>query len=920
MDVSFKPLFLFVKISLEVFSNLAVFTLKAFENFVRPLSGGDGRLLFWLVMSCLLEPVLAQEQVDARSQDELNRFQISQLDAGTALNEFAKQAQVQMLFDYEIVQGIRTNSIEGLYSSSEALHLLLMDTGLKATPVDNSGYLVSSSNNNSGETDIVSTKRNVFAAALAAFVSSGVVTEVAAQEAPTSRVLEEILVTAQKRSQSLQDVPVTVNALSEENLTDFGVDDLFEVADLVPGMVFSRAPDDGLALTLRGLGTPARTQSFDQSVALFLDGMFMGKGRMYSAAFFDVQRMEVIKGTQSTLLGKNTSLGAISIVTQKPGEEFGGNLRFRAETENGGWGADAALDIPLSEDFAVRVAGHLTDEDGWVKNILTGQDVPADEETGLRVTGVYTPNIDLTATLTYQHSESIRSGNGFQYVDYGGFLEPLIDTFGETELDATKTAFCAECPGGESYHDTQVDTFSINIDYQFDNLTFTSMTAVADYEIKFFDDFDFGNAVDEVNFAILNPGEISLYSTYFERDETYSQFSQEFRLASPEEDDIAYMAGLFYFTSEWESSEQQNFSTPNFPPPAIGDFSQQAFNGAFTNNFDQDTETLSAFGQVTVKHTDQLRTTLGLRYTDEQKDANFERVQGTPVTLWNSILNPPFDAPLAFNDSFLNGNLNIQYDLSDLTMVYASYGLGSKTGGFAESAEVGSANPSLSVDDAGSRVKSETAQTFELGAKMTLADGAANLNIALFKTEIEDFQETSFQVLGPATAFFLTRNIDAESQGIELDGQWQTTDELRLVGGITYADAINADDGTDLAQAPKLTGSFGFVYEMPIGSNLLFTTQGFARYRDEMVSQINETFPSDSLSTIDLTLSLSDYEGDWELSLIGTNLTDAVSADFSGPPAAPTGAILGAPAGDQGITAESPSPLKSISLQYSYRF
>ena len=899
---------------------MAVFISKALAKLAMPLSGRDGRFWVVLVLSCLFEPLLAQ-QVDSNIPSDPIRFQISQLDAGTALNEFAKQAQVQMLFDYEVVQDIRTNSIDGLYTSFEALQLLLMDTGLEARPVENSGYLVSSTNDISGETNIVDNKQNIFAAAFAALFSAGVATEVVAQETSTSRVLEEIVVTAQKRAQSLQDVPVTVNALSEENLTDFGVDDLFEVADLVPGMVFSRAPDDGLALTLRGLGTPARTQSFDQSVALFLDGMFMGKGRMYSAAFFDVQRMEVIKGTQSTLLGKNTSLGAISIVTQKPGDVFGGNVRLRTEVENGGWGFDSALDIPVSDDFAVRAAIHKTDENGWVKNILTGQDVPADEETGLRLTGVYTPSDELSATFIYQYSDSVRSGNGFQFVDYGGYLDPLIDTFGETVLDDTKSAFCVECPGGESHHDTEVDSFSATFDYQFNDLTLTSVTSFADYEIKFFDDFDFGNAVDEVNFAILNPGEISLYSTYFERDEEYSQFSQEFRIASPEENDIAYMAGLFYFTSEWESSEQQNFSTPNFPPPAIGDLTQQAFNGPFTNNFDQDTETVSVFGQVTVNHSDRLRTSVGLRYTDEQKDANFARVQGDYATLWNTVLNPPFDAPLSFDDSFVNGNLNIQYDATDNTMIYASYGLGSKTGGFAESAEVGSADPSLSVDDGGSLVKTETAQTIELGAKMSLAGGAANLNIALFKTEIEDFQETSFQVLGPATAFFLTRNIDAESQGIEIDGQWQATDELRWVGGFTHADATNADDGTDLAQAPKLTGNLGFVYEKSVGSDLLFTTQGFARYRDEMVSQINETFPSDSLSTFDLTFSLSDYEGNWELSLIGTNITDEVSADFSGPPAAPIGAILGgAPAGDQGITAEAPSALRSISLQYSHRF
>ena len=732
--------------------------------------------------------------------------------------------------------------------------------------------------------------------------------------------LEEIVITAQKREQSLQDVPVTVNALSGENLEDFGVDDLFDVANLVPGMVFSRAPDDGLALTLRGLGTPARTQSFDQSVALFLDGMFVGKGRMYSSAFFDVERMEVIKGTQSTLLGKNTSLGAISIVTRKPGEELAGNAKISAEVENGGYGFDGGIDLPVSENLAVRLAAHYIDQDGWVTNVLTGEDVPADKELGFRATAVFTPTDRLTATLLYQHSDSERRGNAFQFVDNGGFFTPeALDFIGEARLDDVKTAICPECPGGESFHDTSVDSANLSIDYDFNELTLTSVTSFATYDIEFFDDFDFGNTFDEVNFNILNPGQIVPYSTYFERTEDYDQFSQELRLTSPAGGIVEYMTGLFYFKSDWTSSEEQNYRTPNFPPPPIP-VSGQIFNGTFTNNFDQETETLSVFGQVTYNISDHLRATLGLRYTDEEKDVVFGRVQGANATIWNSVINPPFAAtPLEFNDSFLNGNLNVQYDATENTMLYASYGLGSKTGGFAESAEVQSADPALDVSLNGSRVETEEAETFELGAKMSLLDGAANLNIALFRTEIEDFQETSFQVTADG-AQFLTRNIDVESEGFELDGQWQATEALRILGGVTYAESVNAGDGTTLAQAPEYTGSFGFMYEQEVSSNLLLTLSGFGRYRDEMVSQINETFPSESLTSFDMTISIANLDETWELSLIGTNITDEVATDFSGPPAAPVGALFGAPTGDQGITAEAPSALRSVSLQLSYDF
>ena len=340
---------------------------------------------------------------------------------------------------------------------------------------------------------------------------------------------------------------------------------------------------------------------------------------MYSSAFFDVERLEVIKGTQSTLLGKNTSLGAISIVTRKPGEEFSGDIKVGAELENGGYSVDAGFDLPISDTLAVRVAGHFVDEDGWVINTVTGEDVPADEEFGVRVTTVYTPTDNFSATLSLQATDSERRGNGFQFVDNGNFFDQnIIDIIGESRLDDTKSAICPECPGGESFHDTNVESASLSLEYNIGEMTLTSITSAAQYEIEFYDDFDFGSAFDEVNFAIFNPGQVVPYSTFFRRDEDYDQFSQELRLASPGGQKVDYMAGLYYFTSDWTSSEEQNWSTPNFPPPAPG----QLFNGSFTNNFVQDTETVSAFAQATLNINDRFRTSLGLRYTDETKDVS----------------------------------------------------------------------------------------------------------------------------------------------------------------------------------------------------------------------------------------------------------------------------------------------------------
>lgn len=880
--------------------------------------------------------------VSNADSEELITFNIPRQRADISLTQFAEQANRTFVFPYDQVREVTTAELVGTFTAEEAIHRLLEGSGL--TPVFSEEGLLSITTG----VDNMNVKKptGIIAALAALFGASG--GEVIAQNAEPAqssqaRLLEEMVVTAQKREQSLQDVPVTVNALSGEAMEAQGVDTLFEVADLVPGMVFSRAPDDGLALTLRGLGTPARTQSFDQSVALFLDGMFVGKGRMYSSAFFDVERMEVIKGTQSTLLGKNTSLGAISLVTRKPGDELAGNIKASLEFENGGKTVDAGVDLPISEDLAVRVAGHYVDQDGWVENLFTGRDVPIDNDLGARITAVYTPTDNLDATFVYQYSDSERTGNGFQFVAYGEeFIENVVGVgdgtlnwfdlqteavqnyIGEMELNDTKTAICPECPGGESFHDTEVDSATLTLNYDMGDHLLTSVSSYAKYDLQFWDDFDFGAAFAYATYLAdpsVDPSTLA-YSTYFFREEDYNQFSQELRITSPAGEKLEYLAGLFYFDSDWDSAEQQNFRTPDFAPPAPdAPPPGELFNGTFTNVFTQQTETVSLFGQATLNFSDRLRSTLGLRYTDETKDVSFVRVQGETATIWNTFANPPFGedvgGDLDFSDSFVNGNFNVQFDATDSSMLYASYGVGSKTGGFAESAEVISGDPSLNVDDGGARVETETAKTIELGAKLSLLDGAAELNIALFDTQVDDFQETSFQVSDGAAAF-LTRNIDAESKGFEIDGQWQATDALRISGGVTKADSTNAADGSTLAQAPEYTGSLNLLHETMVGDNMLFSINAAARYRDEMVSQINETFPSDSLTTYDLSFTLESLDNTWRLSLVGTNITDEVATDFSGPPAAP---ILEVPPGDLvGITAEAPSALRTISLQASYNF
>jgi iron complex outermembrane receptor protein len=562
----------------------------------------------------------------------------------------------------------------------------------------------------------------------------------------------EIVVTAQKRSESAQRIPVSVTAIGGQQLAAQGVKDLFQAVTLVPGVVFSRAPDDGLALTFRGLGTQARPQAFEQSVALFNDGVFLGKSRLYSTGFFDVDRMEFIKGTQSTLLGKNASLGAISIVTRQPGDTFSIEGRAGYEFEDGGYQLDAASDLPINDKISLRVAAHYNDLDGWVHNDTTGHDGPEHKDLGLRAT----LRADLTdtfkVTLSDQYADNRQIGSSYQLV--GGAVPPQ---YGESTLDDHTAQFTSLTNDGDTHHVTRSNIASIKGELQIGTHTLVAQSAYVTYKLHNLDDFDFSTD-DSVN---------------FDRSERYRQFTQELRIQSPTGGKLDYMAGFFFLSSHWNSLENQIWQVPGFPPagpPGPG----QLFNGPFANHFVQDQKAYSGFASGTYHFTDRLRLAGGVRFTRETKDVVYGRVAEAPFTVWNTIANPPFDpTPLSHNSNFVDGNVSLQYDVTHNVMAYASFGHGSKAGGFVESNTV-AVPPTALVDGkvpaalvaAGSAIKDEKVKSYEVGIKTTLFDRRLRFNVAGFWTDIRNFQDTIFT---GGTLGFITFNGPARSRGVEVE-------------------------------------------------------------------------------------------------------------------------------------------------------
>ena len=734
---------------------------------------------------------------------------------------------------------------------------------------------------------------------------------------PAPATLQPIVVTAQKRSEAAQRVPVSVSVLEGKAINQENIKDLFQAVTLVPGAVFSRAPDDGLALTFRGLGTAARSQAFEQSIALFTDGVFLGKSRLYGVSFFDVDRLEFIKGTQSTLLGKNASLGAISIITRQPEDHFSFEGRAGYELVDGGYQLDAASSMPLNDRVSLRIAAHYNDLNGWVHNDVTNHDGPEHKDLGLRGTIRADVTDRVTLTGSIQHSDNKQIGASYQLV--GGDLPAL---FGDNKLDDHTSQFTPDTSSGDTVHRIRSDIASLKAEVAIGADTLVAQSAYVDYDLHNLDDFDF-SPDNSIN---------------FDRKEKYRQFTQEIRLQSPTGGRLDYMAGAFFMTSHWDSLELQDWAVPGFPPvgpPPPG----QLFNGPFVNHFVQGQKSYSAFASGTWHLSNALRIAGGIRYTRETKNVVSGRIALAPFTVWNTIANPPFDpTPLSHKSNFLDGNATVEYDLNRDVMAYASYGHGSKSGGFVETNTI-AVPPQLLVNGkvpadlvaSGSSIKDESVHAYEIGLKSYLFDRRVRFNIDAFSTDIANFQDTVFT---GGTLGFITFNGPARSRGVEAEGSTQLAPTLRIDAGFTYANATGIIQPIDPAtnapevdssgnpvfarfrrsQAPKLIFNLSADWEPRLSSGLNWHFGALLRHRSMMFNQRQEEFPSKPLTTLDLSAGVETRDGRWGLDVVAKNVTNAISQDFASPSVDPRFSAF------FGSYLAGPNPLRTVMVSIHTKY
>jgi iron complex outermembrane receptor protein len=722
-----------------------------------------------------------------------------------------------------------------------------------------------------------------------------------------SAVLEEIVVTAQKREQNLQDVPISVVAVSGEQISEEGYGELTDITSTLPNVTVNQGAL-GDVLFIRGVGSGFNI-GFEQSVATFIDGVYFGRGLQSRNAFLDIERVEVLRGPQVTFFGNSAIAGALNITTANPGDEFEGSATLSWEDGTDTAKGEFTAGGPLTDTLGARLALRYVDQDGWQTNITTGEDEPQEERFAGRLTLVWNPSDDFSASVKYQKEETETFGRALQAV---GCLPPnglqppggYCLTYGvlsddpRAEFEFNDTRF-GPGPGGPfptdgDFNDLDSQAGIVTLNWYLGDYTLTSLTSYSEYE----DHRSQSGAGLAGPYPNPGPGLLALIYNFEHVQEDFEQFSQEFRIVSPGGETFDWLAGVYYQESDLDV-------TNDF---AVGP------TGTRLSQHNQDDESWSAFGSGTWSVSDTLRLSLGLRYTDVEKEVdraqilaqnagNHNLANADPIDPTNPLFGLMFGAfgwkngalQSERNDDKWTPSINVQYDFNDAVMGYASFSSGFKAGGFDEQ--------NGSLDSEAMNFEPETVDSFELGIKSTLLEGAMNLNAALFRNEYDDLQVQTFDGV---INFLVSNAASSITQGLELEMLWQMTDSLRLgfqgayldafyddrvngqctsdqaagaVSGCDFSDPFNpSQDLTDesLPWAPEYSANVSMAHFYTFSSGYTLDTSLQLVYESEFeTSDDNDPFlQQDAYTKVNLTVRFTDANDQWDISLIGRNIFD----------------------------------------------
>lgn len=689
--------------------------------------------------------------------------------------------------------------------------------------------------------------------------------------------LESIVVTAQRRDEEIQDVPIAVTALDEAFLVRHDVQSIEDLGGFVPNLYTTNSVNYGAApISIRGIGGANGGGNFfnDEPVAVYLDGMYIGRLSFSTSDLVDIESIQVLRGPQGTLFGRNATAGALLVQPARPTAEPEGYLRLRF-AEHGERRVHGAFSGPVTDHLLARVAIGYTDVDGWGENTFTGEAVNGREDQTIRLSLAWRPSTELTAELMLEGNDGEANPATINVapVAPGQPSSPFIrrDDLDEALADAEYSF------DDTSTNETDATNAVFTLSWALGDTTLTAITGYRDYALRGRQDSD------STRFTLFNnSGAIDS-----------EQFSQEVRLSGNAEDPFVWTVGAYHYSEDTDVV----FDIRNF----------QGLFGAGTEavfDAEQRLDSWAVFADAGYAVTDRLSLTVGGRFSHEEKRfTNKQTVStigeidplpvdlgpfpaGTRIPGGTVFVDPPVFSSNAKFDNF-SPRAVVEYEPLPNALAYASYSQGFKSGGF----------NSFGLSPA---FEEEEVAAFEIGVKSTLFQRRLRLNAAGFT-----YDYTNLQVRLPVPTGGVT--IDnagaARVRGLEFEGSLLVSDRLRLDGNIAFLDTelerfdtqrvpedlmfllgapiplepVSAA-GNELTRAPEISFFATLQYGVDLGEDFEGLFELAYRYQDEVffleTNQGRNTFKGGSANRLDLRIAVHPYRGSWEAALYANNLND----------------------------------------------
>lgn len=647
--------------------------------------------------------------------------------------------------------------------------------------------------------------------------------------------LEEVIVKAEKREQNLQDIPASISAFSAAQIELAGWDDISQLQTSVPSVSVGGDGDSRPFIFIRGVGSRKFDIGSEGSVGVFVDEIYNARFSSSLSGIVDIERIEVLKGPQGTLYGRNTIGGAISLYTVKASEEFEARIKVAAGNE-GYWRVGGYVSGAISENWVGRLSASTRSDDGNMTEVLSGKNDGQDADAvRVNLIGQLTDrtSVELTAQTSRLDQEArLAQANGeigplglYQLghaVPLPVLPPPIIDSIlsgiragtvanilREAALDPRNVKM--DRPG---FSELESDLVSLKIEHESDNFLFTSISSRTSDEIH--EQTDFESTTRDAIWTDVR--------------QDSKQLSQEFRLTSVDggmftlDDRLTWVVGFYYFNDEGYRKDDYSVGVQgNIPPQYYRAVPGLAYSQA-RQDVTLDNTSIALYGQATYALTDRLNLTLGIRRSDDEKDFTTQMITNTPGY---PFVAAPFTLPQTLKFDSTDPKVSVDYAITDNSMAYITYSSGYKSGGvtFATWAEAGNVGG----------FEEEHLDSLEIGYKARLMNNRMQLNLAAYQYDYTDQQVQSIVVVNGAPQGLTDNAAESDMKGVELEMSYLLTDALKVDFNYFYQDAVFEDyadkTGNPMQFAPENAYTVALSYAPDLGNNLQMRAE--YSYKDE---------------------------------------------------------------------------------------